>query len=96
MRADQDRTNVFEDVSMADDGHQVIVSTIGDLISARRVTAGARSMQIMGQMSDDALQQLSQNLGHAATEKAKESETGSEFENRYGEGWKLNSRACKT
>jgi hypothetical protein len=91
-RAQQERTNVFEDVSMADDGHQVIVSTLGDLISATRVTAGARSVQLMGQMSDDSLQQLSQNIGRAAAEKENKPVTGSAFKERYGEGWKLSSQ----
>ncbi|RDW85417.1 hypothetical protein BP5796_03742 [Coleophoma crateriformis] len=35
-------------VSITDDGHQGIVFTVGDLTSARRVKAGARSMQVMG------------------------------------------------
>lgn len=39
-RVDQARTNVFEDVSAAQDAHQVIAATLGDLISAKRVTAG--------------------------------------------------------
>lgn len=88
-RAQQERINVFEDVSMADDGHQVIVSTLGDLVVARRVTAGARSMQLMGQMSDDSLQQLSQNISHASIEKGKEPDVSTVFKDRYGEGWKL-------
>lgn len=65
-QANEDRTNIFEDVSMAEDGHQVIVSTIGDLILAKRVSAGARSTQWMGQMSDDSLQQLTKALGKSA------------------------------
>ncbi|KAJ4984187.1 hypothetical protein SVAN01_10295 [Stagonosporopsis vannaccii] len=55
-----DRTNVFEDITMADDGHQVIVSTFGDLVCAKKVSAGARSSQWLGQMSDESLQRLSQ------------------------------------
>ncbi|KAG0644999.1 hypothetical protein D0Z07_9215 [Hyphodiscus hymeniophilus] len=92
-QADKERMNVFEDVSMADDGHQVLVSTIGDLISARRVTAGARSWQWLGQMSDDSLQQLSQNHRHIATEIPLESqmEASGRFEGRYGVGLKLTS-----
>jgi chromosome segregation ATPase len=90
-QADKDRTNVFEDISMADDGYQVFVSTIGDLISARRITAGARSIQLLGQMSDDSLQQLSRDLGHTVIEKAAEPQTGkgTQFEDRYGAGVKL-------
>ncbi|KAF4610369.1 hypothetical protein G7Y89_g15750 [Cudoniella acicularis] len=44
VQAGQDRTSIFEDVSLTDDGRQAIVSTIGDLISAKRITARARSM----------------------------------------------------
>jgi hypothetical protein len=43
VQADQVRNNVFEDISTAEDAHQVIVATFQDLISARRVTASARS-----------------------------------------------------
>ena len=39
------RTNVFEDVSAAQDAHQVIAATFGDLISAKRVTAGVGATQ---------------------------------------------------
>jgi hypothetical protein len=91
-RAQQERVNIFEDVSMADDGQQVIVSTLGDLILARRVTAGARSMQLMGQMSDESLQQLSQNRNHSVVKKDKGSDAGIDFKERYGEGLKLSTR----
>ena len=67
-QANQERVNVFEDVSTADDSHQVLVSTIGDLISAKRIIAGARSRQWLGQMSDDSLQQLSHSHGHVDAE----------------------------
>lgn len=90
-QANKERMNVFEDVSIADDGHQVLVSTIGDLILARRVAAGARSWQWLGQMSDDSLQQLSQNHGHVAGKGLVEPQTeiSSQFEGRYGAGLKL-------
>lgn len=91
MQANKERTNVFEDISTADDGHQVLVSTIGDLISARRVTAGARSRQWLGQMSDDSLQQLSHNRGHVAAEGPVEPQAkASGFEERHGAGLVLN------
>jgi hypothetical protein len=38
--ADQVRTNSFEDVAAGDDGPSVIVSTLGDPISAKLVTLG--------------------------------------------------------
>jgi chromosome segregation ATPase len=71
------RTNVFEDVASGDDSHQVIVATLGDLISAKRVTTGNRGAQWLGQMSDGSLQELSrarvvEKSDSAAMEKATE------------------------
>ncbi|KAF3050781.1 hypothetical protein E8E11_010522 [Didymella keratinophila] len=65
QEAQPNRTNVFEDISMADDGQQVLVSTFGDLISARKITAGSRSLQWFGQMSDETLQQMLQTQNQA-------------------------------
>lgn len=57
------QTNVFGEVSAAEDAHQVAVSTNGDLISARKVTAAVRAWQCLGQMNDVSLQLLSQAQG---------------------------------
>jgi hypothetical protein len=88
-----ERINDYEDISMADDGQQVVVSTIGDLISAKRVTAGNRSFQWLGQMSDESLQQLSRDRNRSATDNAAQQQTGRDthFEGRYGTGVKLRS-----
>jgi len=96
-KANQVRINEFEDVSTTDDGHQVIVSTIGDLVSARRITAGARSLQCLGQMSDDSLQLLSRHRIYIGTEKDVEPHprTDAKFEGRYGVGLKLSSPSVK-
>jgi hypothetical protein len=90
------RTNVFGEVSAGIDSHQVIVATLGDLISAIRVTAGDRGTQWLGQMSDGSLQQLSrdrriENPDSVATEEATEprTETVTKFEGHYGAGYKL-------
>lgn len=75
-----ERTNVFEDVSLADDGYQIVVATLGDLISAKRVIAGTRSRQILGQMSDESLQHLSRHAayGEARRTNAASASTGQE------------------
>jgi hypothetical protein len=57
------RINVFEDVLAAQDSHQVIISTSGDLIMAVRVTAGIRATQWIGHMSDSPLKELSHDRG---------------------------------
>ncbi|KAF2257434.1 hypothetical protein BU26DRAFT_446892 [Trematosphaeria pertusa] len=59
--AEKTRTSYYEDIRLTDDAHKVAVSTVGDLISAKRITAGARSTLWMGQMSDASLQQLSRD-----------------------------------
>ncbi|KAI5362593.1 hypothetical protein J4E82_011702, partial [Alternaria postmessia] len=63
--ASTDRVNMFDEVSLGEDGHQVIVSTVGDLINARRVSAGARSTQLLGQMSDLTLQSIGQRQSYS-------------------------------
>lgn len=63
-----ERINVFEDITLAEDGQQIIVATLGDLIAAKRVSAGARSTQWLGQMSDASLQKLSEGHKEIAAE----------------------------
>ncbi|GAQ12182.1 hypothetical protein ALT_9503 [Aspergillus lentulus] len=53
--------NICTDASDLAANPRLVVSTIGDLISAKHITTGARSAQWFGQMSDETLQQLSQN-----------------------------------
>jgi hypothetical protein len=85
----QERINVFEDVEMADDAHSVIVATLGDLISAKRITAGARSTMWLGQMSDASLQQLSKDRVVDGVRTGRDPESGAHFEGRHGAGRKL-------
>jgi conjugal transfer/entry exclusion protein len=89
-KADHVRTNVFEDVSAAKDAHQLIISTLGDLILAKQVTAGLGADQWLGQTSDATIQQLSRDRvdirGRAATDKGVEPH---KFADQYGAGYKL-------
>ncbi|XP_014550607.1 hypothetical protein COCVIDRAFT_31696 [Bipolaris victoriae FI3] len=68
--ASAERVNMFDEVSLGEDGHQVIVSTVGDLINARRVSAGARSTQLLGQMSDSTLQAIGQRQSHVISKQS--------------------------
>jgi len=47
-----------DDVSADQEVHQVVFTTLGELISAKRIIVTARSTQWLGQMSNAALQQL--------------------------------------
>lgn len=90
------RTNVFGDVSAGEEGYQVIVATLGDLISARQVTVGDRGTQWLGQMSDQSLQQLSRSRGIERPDSVGTMETVepvtklvTKFEGHYGAGYTL-------
>jgi hypothetical protein len=87
-QVDRVRTNVFEDVSADERAHHIIVSTNGDVISARRVTAKTESAQWLGQMSDATVQQLSRdrassNIADQGTEEAQEP-VAARFKDSYG------------
>lgn len=84
------RVNIFEDIKSADDSHQLVVSTIGDLISAKHITTGARSAQWFGQMSDETLQQLSRNQRLVLPDEKKPGLRVSHgFHEKYGAGYQL-------
>jgi chromosome segregation ATPase len=53
--ADQ-RQNIFEDITMADDSYDFSVSTVGDLVTARRLNLKGRSRHVGGQLSDESYQ----------------------------------------
>ncbi|RDH26807.1 hypothetical protein BDQ94DRAFT_164187 [Aspergillus welwitschiae] len=82
------RTNIFEDVTSSDESHQLVVSTIGDLISAKLIITGSKSAHWLGQMSDTSLQQLSRDfrgqvgIGEEPPARAEKNE----FNTRYGSG----------
>lgn len=83
--AEKIRVNMMEDVATAEDSRQVLVSTVGDLIAAQRVTAGARSLQCIGQMSDETLQLMSRTLPPLeVASTSKEARTFPEAQKQFG------------
>lgn len=54
--ANRPRTHYFEDISTGDNSRQAIVTTLEDLISAKRVKSGDYSCQALGKMSDESIQ----------------------------------------
>ncbi|KAE8312440.1 hypothetical protein BDV41DRAFT_300693 [Aspergillus transmontanensis] len=88
--AERARTNIFEDVSSAAHSHQLVVSTIGDLISAKRIVTGVRSVQWLGQMSDDTLQKLSGDHRQRTEDGEVEEQKGKDdSQDRYATGYNL-------
>lgn len=84
--AETARKIILEDIASADDSHQLIVSTIGDQISAKRIFTGTMSLQLLGQMSDDTLQKLSKDRSSRISEKDLQAQTGQDKFNQYGIG----------
>ncbi|UKZ46138.1 hypothetical protein TrVGV298_000336 [Trichoderma virens] len=58
-QASRQRVHVFGDVSADDNSHQVIVSTVGDLLNVKSVRVDRFSTQWLGSMTDASLQRLS-------------------------------------
>jgi len=90
------RSNVFEDISAAQHAYQVIASTLGEVISAKRVTAESGAIQILTQTSDATLLQLARSRGidlscheGPARRDGEEAEGNVGFSDRYGGGRKL-------
>ncbi|EPS26182.1 hypothetical protein PDE_01118 [Penicillium oxalicum 114-2] len=54
--ANHPRTHYFEDVSTGDNSRQAIVTSLEDLISAKRIKAGNGSYQALGMLSDESIQ----------------------------------------
>ncbi|KAL7922509.1 hypothetical protein ACQKWADRAFT_292648 [Trichoderma austrokoningii] len=95
MAADQaskQRVHEFGDVSAEDNSHQIIVSTVGDLLNAKSVKVGNFSTQWLGSMTDASLQQLSSDRA-AQYNSANARENDPVFRDRYGSGYRLDERA---
>ncbi|KAJ5608641.1 hypothetical protein N7528_009208 [Penicillium herquei] len=65
--ANQQRFHYFEDVSTGNDSRQAIVTTLNDLISAKRITSGDGSCQALGNMSDVSTRLFFQRTGFASS-----------------------------
>jgi hypothetical protein len=59
--ANSDRIHSFKNVYVEEDGLQVIVATMGDLLRVSDVKGGPRAKQIFGQMNDQSLQNVFRN-----------------------------------
>jgi uncharacterized protein YoxC len=99
-RVTNQRQNIFEDINMADDSYDFSVSTVGDLVTARRINLKGRSRHVGGQLSDESYQRtieaitkLDLEVVKAAQETAQieDLEASKQFSCRYGRGTILSS-----
>ena len=82
------QSNIFEDISSGDDSQQFVISSIGQLITARRITTGSRSLLMLGQLSDDTIRQSSRDhvFSIKGISKQREATESDSFQRRYGGG----------
>lgn len=71
------RTHFFEDVSTGNNSRQAIVTTLDDLISAKRIKSGDSSFQALGKMSDESIQSFFQGPGVRYNSNGEDSQTQS-------------------
>lgn len=91
-QASRQRVHVFGDVSADDNSHQVIVSTVGDLLNVKSVRVDHYSTQWLGSMTDASLQQLSTDRATSYSPSPVKSEDDPAFRGKYGFGHKLQGK----
>lgn len=97
--AEIERQNVFEDITLAGNSYSFTVSTVGDLVTARRINLTDRSYNVAGQIADESFQkaveaftkdglQPARDIQAAEPSKpaAPEGEARVEFQSRHGRG----------
>ncbi|KAL7934140.1 hypothetical protein V8C35DRAFT_280445 [Trichoderma chlorosporum] len=95
MAADQasrQRVHVFGDIMAEDNSHQVIVSTVGDLLNVKSVRADHNSTQWLGSMTDASLQKLSNDRAVSYPASLPRDENDPAFRGKYGLGYKLQEK----
>ncbi|UKZ72727.1 hypothetical protein TrVFT333_000361 [Trichoderma virens FT-333] len=90
-QASRQRVHVFGDVSADDNSHQVIVSTVGDLLNVKSVRVDRFSTQWLGSMTDASLQRLSSDRAASYSPSAPK-EDDPAFRGKYGLGHKLQEK----
>lgn len=57
-RASSGKVHVLDDITIGENGEQMLISTLGDLYNAKRVRLGDGAVQIVATTSDTAIQEL--------------------------------------
>lgn len=78
------RRNVFEDITMADDSYDFSVSTVGDLVTARRLTLKGRSRHVGGQLSDESYQRTIDAITRLDIENVRKSSQNDDSDQAHG------------
>jgi hypothetical protein len=80
--------SIYEEINLAEDNNSIIVSTIGDLLTVRKLTTGARTSNMMGQVSDQSVQLFTKKLPNETRIERTDTQPGAvrRFETQYGAG----------
>ena len=95
LQQDQLRNVHFENVLAAEDAQQVIVSTMQKGVFGRNLTVKAKGNQLLGQMADSSVHQLSKDRANVllgAKECPKESREAVSFSRVHGAGHTLTKK----
>ncbi|KAJ3496184.1 hypothetical protein NLG97_g2847 [Lecanicillium saksenae] len=100
--AEIERHNVFEDITLADRSYNFTVSTVGDLVTARRINLTGGSYNIAGQIADESFQKAVEAFAMGGIQPSASNRTPSppnpdvrkgeqkmEFHSRHGPGMSL-------
>jgi len=101
------RQNLFEDITLSDDALNFTISTVGDLVTARRINLTGRSLNVGGQISDESYQKSIDAISRRDVSSVlpivqkpdkpnstdEQVSTESEFHGRHGPGVKLSHSA---
>lgn len=71
-----ERCNIFEDITMTDSSYGISVSTVKDLVIARRINLSGQARYLGGQISDESYQRTIDGLTQLDIENAKASGQG--------------------
>lgn len=91
-QASRQKVHVFGDVSADDNSHQVIVSTVGDLLNVKTVRVDHYSTQWLGSMTDASLQKLSTDRATSYSPSPVKNDDEPVFGGKYGFGRKLQDK----
>ncbi|KAH7113667.1 hypothetical protein B0J13DRAFT_425705, partial [Dactylonectria estremocensis] len=66
-----ERCNIFEDITMADNSYGISVSIVKDLVVARRLNLSGQARYVGGQISDESYQRTIDGLTQLDLESAR-------------------------
>lgn len=83
-----ERNNIFEDITLEENSYNFAVSTVGDLVTARRINLTGRSYNVAGQLTDESFQKAVEVFASSGLQPARDSDS-EEFHKRHGRGMPL-------